>query len=83
MRAVAKVLDGRYELGALDTGLTSFYERLGWEVWRGRTTMRTDCGMIGTPKEDGMVMVRRTPTTPSDLDLDAPISCDWRSGDVW
>ena len=39
--------------------------------------------MIGTPEEDGLVMVRRTPTTPSDLDLDAPISCDWRPGDVW
>lgn len=83
MGAVARVLDERYELGALDTGLTRFYERLGWEVWRGRTTVRTDRGMIGTPEEDGLVMVRRTPTTPSDLDLDAPISCDWRPGDVW
>lgn len=83
MGAVARILDERYELGALDTGLTSFYGRLGWEVWRGRTTVRTDRGMIGTPEEDGLVMVRRTPTTPSDLDLDAPISCDWRPGDVW
>ena len=38
--------------------------------------------MIGTPEEDGLVMAC-TPTTPSDLDLDAPISCDWRPGDVW
>lgn len=83
MGAVARILDERYELGALDTSLTSFYGRLGWEVWRGRTTVRTDRGMIGTPEEDGLVMVRRTPTTPSDLDLDAPISCDWRPGDVW
>ena len=83
MGAVARLLDERSELGALDTGLTSFYGRLGWEVWRGRTTVRTDRGMIGTPEEDGLVMVRRTPTTPSDLDLDAPISCDWRPGDVW
>lgn len=83
MGAVARILDERYELGALDTGLTSFYGRLGWEVWRGRTTVRTGRGMIGTPEEDGLVMVRRTPTTPSDLDLDAPISCDWRPGDVW
>ena len=36
MGAVAsgQVLDERYELGALDTGLSRFYERLGWEVWR-------------------------------------------------
>jgi aminoglycoside 2'-N-acetyltransferase I len=38
--------------------------------------------VIGTPEEDGAVMVRMTPTTP-ELDLTAPISCDWRPGDVW
>jgi aminoglycoside 2'-N-acetyltransferase I len=83
MEAVGASLDEGFELGALDTGLTAFYERLGWEVWRGPTAVRTERGTIGTPEEDGLVMVRRTPATPPDLDLDAPISCDWRPGDVW
>lgn len=82
MRAVGSFIDERYELGALDTGLTAFYESLGWEPWRGPTHVRTERGVIGTPDEDGLVMIRRTPTTPG-LDLDAPISCDWRPGDVW
>lgn len=83
MHAVAGLIDERYELGALDTGLTAFYERLGWEPWRGPTAVRTERGTIGTPEEDGLVMVRRTPRSPPDLDLGAPITCDWRPGDVW
>ncbi len=82
MHAVGSRIDDRYELGALNTGLPGFYERLGWERWRGPTTVRTPRGVIRTPEEDGLVMVRRTPTT-SELDLEAPITCDWRPGDVW
>ena len=82
MRAVGSFIDGRYELGALGTGLFAFYERLGWERWLGPTSVRTQRGLLPTPDEDGSVMVRRTPTTPV-LDLDAPLACDWRSGDVW
>jgi aminoglycoside 2'-N-acetyltransferase I len=83
MRAVGAYVHDRSELGALDTGIDSFYERLGWERWRGPTAVRTERGVIGTPEEDGLVMVIRTATTPADLDLDAPITCDWRPGDVW
>jgi aminoglycoside 2'-N-acetyltransferase I len=82
MQAVGSLIDDRYELGALGTGLSGFYERFGWEVWRGPTSVRTERGLIETPGEDGLVMIRRTPTTPA-LDLDTPISCDWRPGDVW
>jgi aminoglycoside 2'-N-acetyltransferase I len=82
MRVAAGVVDGS-ELGALDTGIPSFYERLGWEPWLGRTAVRTERGVIRTPEEDGLVMILRTPSTPADLDLAAAITCDWRAGDVW
>jgi aminoglycoside 2'-N-acetyltransferase I len=82
MRAVGTFLEG-YELGALDTGIPAFYERLEWERWRGPTAVRTERGVIRTPEEDGLVMVRTTPLTPEGLDLAAAISCDWRPGDVW
>jgi aminoglycoside 2'-N-acetyltransferase I len=82
MDAVGAVVDG-FEIGALDTGIPGFYERLGWERWRGPTSVRTERGVIRTPDEDGLVMIRRTPATPANLDLGAPISCDWRPGDVW
>ena len=35
-----------------------------------------------TPDEDGYIMVLLTGSTPP-LDLNAPISCEWRPGDVW
>ena len=82
MQAVGALIDERYELGALDTGLSAFYERLGWKVWRGPTAVRIERCTIGTPEEDGLVMIRRTPSTP-EIDLEASISCDWRPGDVW
>jgi aminoglycoside 2'-N-acetyltransferase I len=83
MREIGEVIASIYELGALGTGEFAFYGRLGWERWRGLTSVRTPTGTVRTPAEDGYIMVLRTPATPSNLDLDATISCEWRSGDVW
>jgi aminoglycoside 2'-N-acetyltransferase I len=82
MRRVNEHVDRTFPLGALDTALVPFYERLGWVVWTGPTSVRTADGVVPTPEEDGGVMVRATPTSPP-LDLSAPITCDWRPGDVW
>lgn len=82
MRAVGEYIDATFELGALDTGLHAYYERLGWIVWRGPTAVRTDRGLVRTPEEDGNLLVRLTPQSPP-LDLSEPISCEWRPGDVW
>ena len=83
MRAANAHIADAYELGGLDTGSHGFYERLGWERWRGPLSVRTPDGHRPTPEEDGYVMILRVPRTPADLDLDAPISCEWRPGDVW
>jgi aminoglycoside 2'-N-acetyltransferase I len=72
----------RYELGALGTGRHHFYERLGWETWRGPSFVRTDVGPCRTPDDDGYILVLRTSTSPP-LDLTESISCEWREGDVW
>jgi aminoglycoside 2'-N-acetyltransferase I len=82
MREVGAHIDGTFPLGALDTDRPGFYERLGWVVWKGPTFVRTETGLLRTAEEDGGVLVRLTPTSP-ELDLSAPISCDWRPGDVW
>ena len=82
MRAVGEYIDQEFPLGALDTGVTAFYERLGWEEWKGPTFVRTESGLVRTAEDDGNVMMRLTPTSP-ELDLTVPISCDWRPGDVW
>jgi aminoglycoside 2'-N-acetyltransferase I len=77
----AYVVD-RFELGALGTGRHHFYERLGWQSWRGPSSVRTASGSRRTPDEDGYILVLATRSLPR-LDLDAEISCDWRPGDVW
>lgn len=82
MERVAEHIDRTFDLGALRTGLHAFYERLGWVVWRGPTAVRNDRGIVPTPEEDGFIMVHLTPRSPA-LDLSVPISCEWRSGDVW
>jgi aminoglycoside 2'-N-acetyltransferase I len=81
MREAAAIV-GDFELGALGTGEHHFYERLGWRTWRGPSSVRTTSGERATPDEDGYILVLATPTSPV-LDLDAPISCEWRPGDVW
>jgi len=82
MREVGRVLDDAFELGALGTGRHGFYERLGWRTWRGPTSVRTPDGERPTPDDDGFILVYATAASPV-LDLTAPISCDWRPGDVW
>jgi aminoglycoside 2'-N-acetyltransferase I len=82
MREVGTDIRGRFELGALGTGLHGLYERLGWLTWAGPTSVRTPAGEQRTPEEDGYILVLPTSTSPP-LDLAAPISCDWRPGDAW
>ncbi len=72
----------RFELGVLGTGRHHFYERFGWQTWTGPSAVRTPDGLRRTPDDDGYILVLRTPTSPP-FELTAPISCDWRPGDVW
>jgi aminoglycoside 2'-N-acetyltransferase I len=72
-----------FRLGALSTGRPAFYERLGWERWRGPSFVRQRDGtVVRTIDEDDGILVLRTPTSPS-IDLRSPISCDQRPGDAW
>jgi aminoglycoside 2'-N-acetyltransferase I len=82
MLAVNEVIRQRYSLGVLSSGEPAFYQATGWELWRGPTFVATPGGAERTPDDDGGVMILRTARTPV-LDLDGPIVCDWRSGDVW
>lgn len=70
-----------YELGGLSPARPSLYARLGWELWRGPLYIRTPTGRDSTPGES--VMILRLERTPADLDLDAPLSAEWRIGELW
>ena len=80
---IKRIAEGirEYEMGALSPFSVAFYELLGWELWRGPLFIRTDDGLMRTPR-DGDVMILRLPRTP-DLDLYAPLSAEWREGELW
>lgn len=82
MSEIGEVVRSRYEMGALSTGRRSFYERLGWERWRGPTFVREGDGLRRTSDEDGGLLVLRVGPGVG-VDLDAPISCEARAGDDW
>jgi aminoglycoside 2'-N-acetyltransferase I len=82
MRAVGDVLRRHHEMGALSTGAHAFYERLGWERWRGPTSVRRGDELVRTPDEDdGMLVLRFGPSAT--VDLGASLSCEARTGDDW
>lgn len=65
---------------ALSPAEPGFYERLGWEHWRGPTAIRTTADPLPTPED--AIMILRTAQTPP-LDLDAAITAEWREGELW
>ena len=84
MREIGRIIGDEYTLGALGTSSNPFYERLGWETWRGPTSVRMPDGeRVRSADEDGHVMILRTPRTEAALDLGSPIAVDWRPAEPW
>lgn len=82
MTAVTAYVRQTFELGALGTGRHAFYERLGWETWRGRAFVRTTAGETRTDEDEGFILVLRTPASFA-FDGREPIACDERVGEAW
>ncbi|MBA2272982.1 MAG: GNAT family N-acetyltransferase [Actinobacteria bacterium] len=82
MAEISKIIRGDYDMGALSTGRHDFYERLGWERWRGPTFVRRGSEAVRTEEEDDGVMVLRFGPSRG-IDLTAPLTCEGRSGDDW
>jgi len=72
---------GEYEIGCLQTDRTSFYAHLGWEEWRGPLAGRSNDGLIPTPDQRG-VMVLRLPNTPL-FDLEAALTIECQPERIW
>lgn len=82
MIEIARLIRARFEMGALATYRHTFYERLGWERWRGPTFVRRGSETVRTPDDDDAVMVLRF--GPSEhVDLAESVSCEERPGDDW
>lgn len=82
MLKVADFVEERFELGALSSGKSAFYERVGWMRWRGATWCRKGDDLLRTADEDGGVFVLSFRHSPP-LDFEGDIAVEWRSGDVW
>jgi aminoglycoside 2'-N-acetyltransferase I len=81
--AVMKHIEDRitdYDLGCLCPAEPELYAKLGWVFWHGPLFIRVPEGLVPTPDE--RVMILRLPKTPT-LDLDLPLSAEWREGEVW
>jgi len=82
MMRIADVIRQHMQMGALSTGHHRFYERLGWERWRGPTYVREGDRLLRTEDEDRGVMVLRHGPGAT-VDLTAAIACPARAGDDW
>lgn len=71
-----------FDLGGLGTGRLTFYQRLGWEVWRGPLFVRNPGGLIRTPEDEGYLMVLRTLSSPPFVGTES-LSCTPRIGEPW
>jgi len=78
-RAAEAITD--YDIGCLQTDKPGFYDRMGWELWRGPLAGRCEHGLIPTPDQRG-VMVLRLSQTPQ-LDLDALLTIEQQPNRIW
>lgn len=83
MKKLHPLVCSRFDLGVLSTGAWHFYERLGWERWRGPSYVRAADGqrLRSAAEDDGIMVLRCAPTQA--IDRTASITCDERDGDSW
>ena len=74
--------DPAWQLAALSPSDAPFYERRGWELWRGPLAIRRDGHLEPTP-DDEQVMIQRLPRTPATLDTTVLLTAEWREGELW
>jgi aminoglycoside 2'-N-acetyltransferase I len=81
MRSLARKVDDEYVIGCLETDRVGFYERLSWELWRGPLSGRSDQGLIPTPEQKG-IMILRLSRTPA-LNLDSTLTIIQQGQRIW
>ena len=81
MRYLARKIDGEYVIGCLETERIEFYERLGWETWRGPLAGRSEQGLVPTPGQKG-IMILQLSKTPI-LNLDSTLTIECQEERIW
>ena len=70
-----------YDIACLKTARTAFFERLGWERWRGPRAGRSGSELIPTPAHQNVMILRLVKTPP--LDLDRLLTIETQTGRIW
>ena len=82
MQRLQAEIAARWPVAMLSTGAaTGFYERLGWERWRGTSYTRSPAGTVADGEHDGLMILRLDPALVPDLGVD--VTCEDRPGDAW
>ena len=81
MRHLASTIDSEYVIACLETERVEFYEQLGWQIWRGPLAGRSEQGLIPTPEQNG-IMILRLSQTPA-LDLDSTLTIECQDERIW
>ena len=83
MRQLGARISASYPLGALATGSNAFYERLGWETWLGEIWLAEHGGRRRMREQEGDIMILRTATTPTGMDVSGTLVGSARAADPW
>jgi GNAT superfamily N-acetyltransferase len=81
MRHLADALDSKYVIACLETEREGFYILLGWETWRGALAGRSEHGLVPTPEQKGIMILRLSQTPP--LDLDSALTIECQDARIW
>ena len=81
MRHLASTIDSECVIACLETERVEFYEQLGWQIWRGPLAGRSEQGLIPTPEQNG-IMILRLSQTPA-LDLDSRLTIECHDERIW
>jgi aminoglycoside 2'-N-acetyltransferase I len=81
MRRLAGAINDEYAIACLETDRETFYKRLGWETWRGALAGRSEQGLVPTPGQTGVMILRLSRTPP--LDLDSALTIEHQGGRIW
>ena len=82
MARLQEEIAARWPVAMLSTGrATGFYERLGWERWRGLSYTRTAAGPVADDEHGGLMILRLDAAAVPDLSV--AVTCEDRPGDAW
>ncbi len=82
MQRLRQEIAERWPVAMLSTGrATGFYERLGWERWRGTSYTSTSAGEVPDDEHGGLMILRLDPSVVPDLTVS--VTCEDRPGDAW